>query len=87
MTTFRVIESDHGREDILTEEDMEWVLNALRLMQEHQQELAGDHAESELSGPSEVTINIGDMFLEQHGDVTGLRERLVTLAGRDLTDG
>ena len=81
MTTFRIIESDHGREDILTEDDMEWVLNSLRLQQEQQQDLAA----------TEVDLDTGEslstMFLEQHGDVTSLRERLVTLAGRDLTDG
>jgi hypothetical protein len=55
----------------MNQDDMEWILNALRGAQEAQQELAATH----------------DFALEQLEEITTLREKLVELCGRDLTDG
>jgi hypothetical protein len=97
VNTYRLFRHDGVRETVMdmNDEDMEWVLNSLRLMQEHQQELAGEHKDhvirasdiGEGSTTPDAEAHVGDMFLEQHGDVTSLRERIVTLVGRDLTDG
>jgi hypothetical protein len=96
MSTYRIIHSVSGREEILTSSDMEWIHNSLRLMQEKQQEKAAEHSghiitASDIGEGSETpdaTIDIGeDLFQGQFHDVTGLRERLVTLVGYDMTDG
>jgi hypothetical protein len=73
-------------------EDMEWILNSLRLMQEQQGSLAAQFSEHTLelgpaaASPTSTGVATANLFLEQHECVTNLRERLVGLCGRDLTD-
>ena len=82
----------------LTESQMEWILNSLRLQQENQQRLASPGALIQLEDlgvdpgiplkEGAVTAeDIQEYFRVQFTDVTELREQLVTLCGRDLTDG
>jgi hypothetical protein len=85
----------------LDEEQMEWILNSLRLMQEKQQELAAAHNDKHLTADDVMRtkgkefvlaegaepVDLSKLFQEQYHDVTKLREELVQLIGRDLTDG
>lgn len=91
--------SDSERID-LTEGEMEWIFNSVRLMQERQQSLATENYGQYLTrqdiqsamgvepDPVKVPpVDIGEMFREQYSEVTDLREKLVELIGRDLSDG
>jgi hypothetical protein len=98
LNTYKLFRHNGNLETVmdLSEEDMEWIFNSLRLMQERQQELARENdgriiTASEIgegSSTPDMSIDIGKaMYQEQYHDVTNLRERFVELAGRDLTDG
>lgn len=93
----------------LDEEQIEWILNSLRLMQEKQQEHSTKHSGEFLTKQQivdalntggdlgknrdwetpdgEVTVDMGEFFLDQFQAVTALRESIVHAVGRDLTDG
>lgn len=76
----------YGRQIELTDSDLEYILNALRLYQEDQMRLAREHQGEELNGPVGTISISDDLFLGQYKEVTDLREKLVDFCGHDLTE-
>lgn len=94
LTISRITDPDTDLE--LSEEQLEWILNSLRMMQEHQlkmaQEAVADGQAEEHNLGDEVPmedryISIPAMAREAHQSITELREAIVQAVGYDLTDG